>query len=44
MIEKIKRFFNLHIYTEKHIRQFVEKGIITAEQYEEITGEPHEVN
>lgn len=38
MLEKIKRFFNLHIYTEKHIRQFVEKGVITAEQYKEITG------
>ena len=39
MLEKIKRFFNLHIYTEKHIRQLVEKGVITAEQYKEITGE-----
>lgn len=44
MIVKLKRFFNLHIYTEKHIRQFVEKGVITAEQYVEITGEPYEVN
>lgn len=44
MIVELKRFFNLHIYTEKHIRQFVEKGVITAEQYEEITGEPYEVN
>lgn len=44
MIVKLKRFFNLHIYTEKHIRQFVEKGVITAEQYGEITGEPYEVN
>lgn len=42
MFEKIKKFFNLKIYTEKQIHQFVEKGVITPEQYEEITGEKYE--
>lgn len=41
MFEKVKRFFNLHLYTKKHIRQFCEKGVITKEQYKEITGEAY---
>lgn len=39
MFEKIKRFFNLKIYTVKQIRQFCDKGVITPEQFMEITGE-----
>lgn len=42
MFEKILRFFNLHLYTTKQVRQFVEKGVITPEQYELITGEAYE--
>ena len=41
MFEKIMRFFNLGIYTKKQLRQFVDKGTITAEQYYEITGEEY---
>ena len=41
MFEKIKRFFNLHLYTKKQIRQFEEKGVITPEQYKQITGEEY---
>lgn len=41
MFEKIKRFFNLHLYTQKQIHQFTEKGVITPEQYKEITGEDY---
>ena len=29
MFEKLKRFFNLKLYTKKQIHQFAEKGIIT---------------
>ena len=38
MFDKIKRFFNLKIYTEKEIRQFCEKGVITPKQFTQITG------
>lgn len=41
MFEKIKRFFNLHLYTKKQIHQFAEKGVITKEQYKLITGEDY---
>lgn len=41
MFEKIKRFFNLKIYTVKQIRQFCDKGVITPVQFKEITGEEY---
>ena len=42
MFEKIKRFFNLKLYTAKQIRQFCTKGgVITPEQYKQITGEDY---
>lgn len=42
MFEKIMRFFRLQLYTRAQIAQFVAKGIITAEQYEMITGDKYE--
>jgi uncharacterized XkdX family phage protein len=42
MFEKIKSFFDLRLYTKKHVRQFCEKGIITKNQYREITGEDYD--
>lgn len=39
MFEKLKRFFHLKLYTVKQIHQFAEKGVITPEQFAEITGE-----
>ena len=39
MFEKLKRFFNLKLYTKKQIHQFAETGVITPEQYTAITGE-----
>lgn len=39
MFEKIKRFYDLKLYTDKQERKFCEKGIITADQYKKITGE-----
>lgn len=41
MFDKIKRYFYLGIYKEKHLKNFVLKGIITPEQYEQITGEDY---
>ena len=41
MFEKIKKFYNQGLYTKKQIRQFCEKGVITPEQYKEITGEEY---
>lgn len=40
-IEKIKLYYDKKIYKEKHIRAFVVSGVITAEQYKEITGEDY---
>ena len=40
MYEKIKRFYDLGLYTKAQVAVFVEKGKITPEQYEEITKEP----
>ena len=42
MFAKIKRFYNLGLYTKEQVAQFVVKGIITEAQYEQITGEPYE--
>ena len=41
MFERIKKFFDLKIYTVKHIREFCEKGAITPEQFFKITGEEY---
>lgn len=41
IIEKIRKYWDLHIYTKRHLGTFVVKGVITAEQYEQITGEPY---
>mgnify|MGYP000301407636 CR=1 FL=1 len=41
MFEKIKRFFNLRLYTAKQIHKFAEKGVITLKQYKQITGEEY---
>ncbi len=36
MYEKIKRFYDLGLYTVEQVHKFVEKDIITEEQYREI--------
>jgi uncharacterized XkdX family phage protein len=38
MFEKIKRWFNQGLWTAEMVRNAVEKGVITAEQFKEITG------
>lgn len=39
MYEKIKRFYNLGIYTKAQVHKFVDKGVITEAEYIEIVGE-----
>lgn len=41
MFEKLMKFFRLKLYTKKQIADFVRKGAITPEQYEQITGETY---
>ena len=37
--EQIKKNFERRLWNKKMVKVAVEKGVITAEQYEEITGE-----
>lgn len=41
MFEKIKRFYDLGLWTKNMVRIAVKKNIITPEQYKEITGEEY---
>lgn len=36
MFAKIKKFYDLGLYTKEQVYKFYEKGIITEEQYHEI--------
>ena len=36
MLEKIIRFFKLGLYTEAQLHKFVDKGVITEAQYQQI--------
>lgn len=38
LFERVKKFYNLGIYHEKEVGDFVKKGKLTPEQYREITG------
>ena len=38
MFEKIKKFYNEGLYSKTQVHKFVEKGVITEEQYIEIVG------
>lgn len=39
MFAKVKRFYDLGLYTREQVARFVDKGALTAAQYLEITGE-----
>ena len=41
MFEKIKKWYDEGLWTKAMVRNAVRKGKITAEQYEEIVGEPY---
>lgn len=38
MFEKIKKFYDLGLWTEAMVAEAVEKGVITSEEYKEIIG------
>lgn len=38
MYERIKRYYDMGLYNAVQVHKFVEKGIITEEQYNEIVG------
>ena len=43
MFEKIKSWYESGIWSKEWVRNAVVKGKITAEEYQEITGEPFQV-
>lgn len=43
MIEKIKKYFVIGLYKEKHIKKLLDAGAITQEEYNEILLQNKEV-
>ena len=43
MKEKITKWYKQGLWTKEMVRNAVEKGVITKEQYKEITGEEYSV-
>ena len=39
MFEKLLKFFKMGLYTKAQLHKFVDKGVITEEQYQQIVGE-----
>lgn len=39
----VKRYYDKGFYSNEDVAKFVAAGKITAEEYEQITGEPYEV-
>lgn len=37
--DKLKQFYDLHLWSKKNLQLAVEKGWITEEEYKEIVGE-----
>lgn len=42
--EKIKNWYEKGLWSTKQVHQAVEKGLITSEEFTEITGEPFQYN
>lgn len=42
MYEKIKRWYELGLWSEKQVREAVAKNVITPEQFKEITGKDYQ--
>lgn len=42
MYRKVKRLYDLGLYTAEQVKDFADRGKITPEQYEEITGQTYE--
>ena len=43
MYSKVKRFYDLGLYSDAQVAQFVVKGKLTAEEYQQITGQTYTV-
>lgn len=41
MYKIVKRYYNKGIYSKENVKVFVRAGKITAEQYQEITGDAY---
>lgn len=41
MFEKVKKFYDLGIYNNAVVANFVKKGVLTPEEYKTITGEDY---
>ena len=39
MFEKIKNYYQLGLWSKERVRNMVEKGVISEEEYETIVGE-----
>ena len=44
MFEKINRWYQQHLWTKEMVGEAVEKGKISAEEYQQITGEEYSNN
>lgn len=42
MYEKIKNYYQLGLWSKERVRNMVEKGVISEEEYETIVGEEYE--
>ena len=42
MYKKVKRLYDLGLYTAEQVKDFADRGKITAEEYEEITRQKYE--
>ena len=41
LFEKVKKYYRMRLYSKEQVAAFVIKGRLTAEQYEDITGEAY---
>ena len=41
MYERIKRYYELGVWDKERVRKAVEKGVITPQEYAQITGEDY---
>lgn len=39
MFEKLNKFFRLGLYTKSQLHKFVDKGVITEDQYQQIVAD-----
>ena len=42
MYKKVKRLYDLGLYTAEQVKDFADRGKITAEEYTTITGQTYE--